>query len=74
MQDVGRKVGLMLENEAIQGPGVEETDEQNVENLRKKYPWWLGGQGRGEPTAPARGSGVEAEDTVSLAQGKSTKV
>jgi hypothetical protein len=34
------------------GPEAEETDEQNVENLRKKYPWWLGGQGGGEPTAP----------------------
>jgi hypothetical protein len=74
MQDVGRKVGLMLENEAIQGPGVEETDEQNVENLRKKYPWWLGGQGRGDTTAPARGPGAEAEDTVSFAREKSTKV
>ncbi len=74
MQDVGRKVGLMLESEAIRGPEAEEADEQNVENLRKKYPWWLGGQGRGEPTAPARGPGEEAEDTVSLAPGKSTKV
>jgi hypothetical protein len=74
MQDVGRKVRLILENEAIQGSGAEETDEQNVENLQKKYPWWLGGQGRGEPTAPARGPGTEAEDTVSLAREKSTKV
>jgi hypothetical protein len=74
MQDVGRKVGLMLESEAIWGPEAEETDEQNVEDLRKKYPWWLAGQGRGESTAPARGSGVEAEDTVNLTQGKSTKV
>ncbi len=52
VHDVGRKVGLMLESEAIRGPEAEETDEQNMENLRKKYPWWLGGQGRGEPTAP----------------------
>ncbi len=52
MQDVGRKVGLMLESEAIRRPEAEETDEQNVENLRKKYPWWLGGQGGGEPSAP----------------------
>ncbi len=73
-QDVGRKVGLMLESEAIRGPESEETDEQNMENLRKKYPSWLGGQGGGESTAPARGSGAEAEDIVSSAQGKSTKV
>jgi hypothetical protein len=74
MQDVGRKVGLMLENETIQGPGAEETDEQNVENLRRKYPWWLGGQRRGEATALAQGPGGEAEDTVRLAREKSTKV
>jgi hypothetical protein len=38
MQDVGRRVGMMLESETIQGPAVDEADEQNVENLRKKYP------------------------------------
>jgi hypothetical protein len=64
----------MLESKAIREPEAEETDEQNVENLRKKYSWWLGGQGRGEPTAPARGCGAEVEDTVNLTQGKSTKV
>jgi hypothetical protein len=53
---------------------VEETDEENVENLRKKYPWWLGGQGGGEAEAPARDSTAETEDIVSLFQGKSTKV
>jgi hypothetical protein len=74
MQDVGRKVGLMLESEAIWGPEMEEADKQNAENLRKMYPWWLGGQGRGESSASARGPGAEAEDTVSLAPGKSTKV
>ncbi len=30
MQDVGRKVGMMLESEAIRGPAAEEADEQNV--------------------------------------------
>ncbi len=74
MQDVGRKVGLLLESEAIREPEVEEMDEQNMESLRKKYPWWLGSQGRGEPTAPARGSGAEAENIVNLTQGKLTKV
>jgi hypothetical protein len=74
MQDVGRKVGLMLESEATRRPEAEETDEQNVENLWKKYPWWLGGQGGGEPSAPPHDSGVETEDIVSLFQGKSTKV
>jgi hypothetical protein len=49
MQDVGRKVGMMLESEAIRGPGAEEADKQNVENLRKKYPWAAGGRGDGGP-------------------------
>jgi hypothetical protein len=47
MQDVGRKVGLMLESEAARGPETEEMDEQNVEDLRKKYSWWPGGQAGG---------------------------
>ncbi len=34
-------------DEATRGPEAEETDEQNMEDLRKKYPWWPGGQGRG---------------------------
>ncbi len=74
MQDVGRKVGLIMESEAIRRPAVEETDEENVENLRKKYPWWLGGRGGGEAEAPAQDSTAETEDIVSLFQGKSTKV
>jgi hypothetical protein len=75
MQDVGRRVGLMLESKATWGPEAEEMDEQNMEDLREKYPWWRGGQGRGgRLTAPARDSGSEAEDTVNLTQGKSAKV
>jgi hypothetical protein len=74
MQDVGRKVGMMLQSEAIRGPAAEEADEQNMENLRRKYPWWLGGRGGGEAEAPARASSAETEDIVSLFQGKSTKV
>ncbi len=53
MQDVGRRVGMMLESEAIQDPVGDEADEQNVENLQKKYPWWLGGKTGGELVIPA---------------------
>jgi hypothetical protein len=66
MQDVGRKVGLMLESEATRGPETEEMDKQNMGDLRKKYSWWPGSQ--------ARGFGAEAEDIVNLTQEKSTKV
>jgi hypothetical protein len=52
MQDVGRRVGMMLESKAIHGPVADEADKQTVENLCKKYPWWLGGQGGGEAEAP----------------------
>jgi hypothetical protein len=74
MQDVGRKVGVMLENEARREPEAEEEDERSMEDLRRRYLWWPGGQGKGGLTAPARDSETEAEDTVSLNQGKSLKV
>jgi hypothetical protein len=73
MQDVGRKVGLMLENEASREPEAKEVDERNMEDLWRKYSWWPGGQGKGGLTAPARGFGAEAEDIVKT-QEKSTKV
>jgi hypothetical protein len=65
---------MMLENEAIRGPGAEEADEKSVENLQKKYFWWLGSRGGGEVGAPTRASNAETEVIVSLFQGKSTKV
>ncbi len=74
IQDVGRKVGVMLENEASQEPEAEEEDERSMEDLRRRYSWWPGSQGKGRLTASARDSGAEAEDTVSLTQEKSTKV
>ncbi len=52
----------MLESEAIHGPAADEADEQNVENLRKKYQWRLGGRGGGE--TPARAPSAETEDVV----------
>jgi hypothetical protein len=74
MQDVGRKVGMMLESDAIRGPAAEEADKQNVENLLRKYLWRLGGRGGGEAEAPAWASSAETEDIVTLFQGKSTKL
>jgi hypothetical protein len=74
MQDVGRKVGLMLENEASREPEAKEEDERSMEDLRRKYSWWPGSQGKGGLTAPVQGFGAEAEDIVNLSQEKSTKV
>ncbi len=68
MQDVGRKVEMMLESEAIRVPAAEEADEQNVENLHRKYSWWLGGQGWGKAGVPALASSAETEDIMNLFQ------
>jgi hypothetical protein len=64
----------MLENEASREPEAKEVDERNMEDLRRKYSWWLGSQGKRGLTAPARGFGAEAEDIVNLTQEESTKV
>ncbi len=41
MEDIARRMGKMLDNEAEREPDGEETEEHNLEDLRKKYPWWL---------------------------------
>ncbi len=43
MEDIAHRVGVMLDNEAARAPEGEETEEQNLEDLRRKYPWWLNG-------------------------------
>jgi hypothetical protein len=59
---------------AIFGPGPEseETEEQNLEDLRRKYLWWLNGRGGNEATASA--GKANTEDTVILFEGKNTRV
>jgi hypothetical protein len=42
-EDVARQVGVMLDSEGTHAPAGDEVKEQSLENLRKKYPWWLGG-------------------------------
>jgi hypothetical protein len=37
MEDVARKVGRMLDEEAGREPEKEEVDEPNLEGLKKKY-------------------------------------
>ncbi len=53
MEDVARRVGRMLDNEAAREPNGEEIEEHLLENLRKKYPWWLSGR-EGEKSAMSR--------------------
>jgi hypothetical protein len=62
----------MTFNEAARKPDDEETDEQNLEDLRKKYPWWLGGQDDKEVAmSPEK---ADSEDTVALFEGRNTCV
>ncbi len=72
MEDVARRVGVMLDNKAFRVPAGEETEEQNLEDLRKKYPWWLGGRGGTEASAPAQESSADVDDTVTLFKRKTT--
>jgi hypothetical protein len=44
MEDVAHQVGRMLDNEAAHEPDGKKIEEHSQENLRKKYPWWLGGR------------------------------
>jgi hypothetical protein len=53
-------------------PDGEETDEHNLEELKKKYPWWLSGrEGKESSTSPEK---AEAGDTVTLFKGRNTLV
>ncbi len=74
MEDVGRKVGLVMETEAAWEPEEKESELRSMEDLRRKYLWWPGGQGKKGSSSPTQGFGAEAEDSVSLRPEKSTKV
>jgi hypothetical protein len=74
MEDVGRRVGVMLESEATQALVENEAEEQILEDLRKKYPQWFRGWAGEEASAPARDTSAEAEEVVTLFEGISTKV
>jgi hypothetical protein len=74
MEDVARQEGMMLDSEATRAPVGEEAEEQSLEDLRRKYLWWLGGRGGVEASEPAQESSAESDDTVTLFEGKTTKV
>ncbi len=74
MEDVARRVGVMLDNEATRAPAGKEAEERSLEDLCRKYLWWLGGRGGVEASAPAQESSAEADDTVTLFEGKSKRV
>ncbi len=71
MEGVVRRVGVMLDKEAARAREGKETEEQNLEDFRRKYPWWLNGRG-GEAIASTGKD--DSEDTVTLFEGKNTRV
>jgi hypothetical protein len=72
LEDVAHWVGRMLDNEAACDPDDEEAEEHGLENLRKKYPWWLSGrEGEESASSPEK---AESGDTVTLFRGRNTCV
>ncbi len=72
MEDVARRVWKMLDNEAGHKPDGEETDEPNLEGLKKKYLWWLGEhEGKESATSTEK---ADLRDTVTLIEGRNTRV
>jgi hypothetical protein len=74
MEDMAWRVGVMLDSEATRAPAGEEAEARSQEDLGRKYLWWLGGQGGVEASAPAQESIVEADNTVTLFEGKTTRM
>jgi hypothetical protein len=76
MEDVGIKVGQMMETEAAREPEEKEPGKRSmsIEDLRKKYSWWPGSHRKEGSSDPLQSSGAEAEDSANLRPGKATKV
>jgi hypothetical protein len=76
MEGVEVRVGQMMESEAAREPEKRETEKRSLslEDLRKKYSWWLSGHGKEWSPDPLQSVGAEAEDSAILRPGKATKV
>jgi hypothetical protein len=76
IEDVGMKVGQMMETEAAREPEEREPEKRSLstEDLRKKYSWWPSSHGKEGSPDPLQSSGAEARDSANLRPGKATKV
>jgi hypothetical protein len=76
MEGLGVRVGQIMETEAAREPEEREMGKRSMslEDLRKKYSWWPSGQGKEGSTDPLQRAGAEAEDSVMLRPGNTTKV
>ncbi len=74
MEGVGERVGQMMETEAYREPEEERPKRRalSMEDLRKKYPWWLSSSGK-EPFALIDMETIGGEGTA-LQGIKSTKL
>jgi hypothetical protein len=74
MEEVGERVGQMMENEADREPEEEKPRRKalSMEDLRRKYSWWPSGGSR-EPVALIDMEAVGGEETT-LQGIKSTKL
>jgi hypothetical protein len=74
MEEVGEKVGRMLNEEASRGKVTDrqggKDDETTIEGLSKRYPWWIPAATAGRSTAPSE----KTEDTATLFEEKNTRV
>ncbi len=72
MEDVGMKVGQMMETEAAREP--EKKEKRSLEDLRRKYSWWPSSHRREGASSPLQTLGAEDEDNASSGAEKMTKV
>ncbi len=70
MEDVGRKVGRMLDEEAGRDQEKEEVDEPNLDGLKKKYLLWL--MGHQEEKSVMSPENADLDDTATLFERKNT--
>ncbi len=71
MEEVGKKVGRMLNEEASRGKTMEGLEEMiTIEGLTKWYHWWMPADHVERVVAPS----YKTEDIASLFEGKNTRV
>jgi hypothetical protein len=72
MEDIGKKVGKMLDEEAGRDHTKEALEEPTLDGLKKKYLWWLSTHQEEGPVTSSEKAGMD--DTVSLFVGRNTRV
>jgi hypothetical protein len=68
MEDVGKNVGKILDEEAAQDHEKESQDKPNLEGLKKKYPWGLSSHKEEGPVTSSEKAGLN--DTTSYSRAR----